>query len=209
MSNCVEFNYVFLKEYYEVVIPRNNKNSELCELGFQCFWKYNYRISLGLLLSIFLNVFQYIYSFVYALYIYIYICKMHTQKNAAVSEVNNKFISHPSGVKQLSAAGTVQVSHIYIYIYIYAILQSKTNLLTWGSIVCLARQCLTKLSVTHSHFRLNATLFSIILLLYHKRPKVLRHELSSFTQMLRSWVRIPHYAWIDVYFHSVFVLSCV
>jgi hypothetical protein len=37
----------------------------------------------------------------------------------------------------------------------------------------------------------------------------LRHVLYSPTQILRSWVRIPLEAWISVYVHSVFMLSCV
>jgi hypothetical protein len=40
-------------------------------------------------------------------------------------------------------------------------------------------------------------------------PRGLRHELSSLSRTLGSWVRIPLKAWMSVCIYSVFVLSCV
>jgi hypothetical protein len=42
-----------------------------------------------------------------------------------------------------------------------------------------------------------------------QRPRGLRHQLSSPSKTLRSWVWIPLEAWMSVCFYSVFVLSCV
>jgi hypothetical protein len=40
-------------------------------------------------------------------------------------------------------------------------------------------------------------------------PRGLRHELSSLSRTLGSWVRTPLKAWMSVCVYSVFVLSCV
>jgi hypothetical protein len=48
-------------------------------------------------------------------YVAIFTWAEHTQKKVAASKVNNKFISHPTQAQNtLSAAGTVQVSHVLI-----------------------------------------------------------------------------------------------
>jgi hypothetical protein len=44
---------------------------------------------------------------------------------------------------------------------------------------------------------------------YHSGLGGVRHELSSLTQTLESWVRIPFKAWMSVCVYSVFVLFCV
>jgi hypothetical protein len=40
-------------------------------------------------------------------------------------------------------------------------------------------------------------------------PRGLRHELSSLSRMLGSWVRIPLKAWMSVCVYSMFMLFCV
>jgi hypothetical protein len=75
------------------------------------------------------------------------------------------------------------------------------NLTRWGSAIYYQYHWPHSRMIQYDKVRANAS--------RSRWRRGLRHELSSLTRTLGSWVRIPFKAWMSVSVYSVFVLFCV